>query len=180
MPAGRPTLYQDTFPQIVLDYLETCGREQTKLPKRGDVAMILGVDQHAIQDWEEAVFPDGSLKYPEFSTAIKRVDEAQQNQLMDDGMYGGKEVNSSMAIFLLKANHNMIETERKMLVGKEGNDLKINLVTYGNHDPLSVYANSPDARGVGGSPSIPSPQLASQSTQDNISSQSINQMGELG
>jgi hypothetical protein len=26
---------------------------------------------------------------------------------MDDGMYGGKEVNAGMAVFLLKANHGM-------------------------------------------------------------------------
>jgi len=28
---------------------------------------------------------------------------------MNDGLYGGKEVNSTMAIFLLKANHGLIE-----------------------------------------------------------------------
>jgi hypothetical protein len=48
-------------------------------------------------------------------------------------MYGGKEVNSTMAIFLLKANHGMIETEKKMLVGENGESLKGLIQINENH-----------------------------------------------
>jgi hypothetical protein len=39
--------------------------------------------------------------------SIKKLADLQKNQLMNDGMYGGKEVNAGMAIFLLKAVHGL-------------------------------------------------------------------------
>ena len=83
--------------QAIEQYLETVGREQTKLPKRVDIANLLDVDDDTLVRWEK--------KYPDFYATIKRVDRLQESQLTDDGMYGGKEVNAAMAIFLLKANH---------------------------------------------------------------------------
>ena len=57
----------------------------------------------------------------------------QKEQMIDDGAYGGKEVNASMFIFLLKVNHGMIETEKKMLVGGDGQELKIRVIAE-KHD----------------------------------------------
>jgi len=108
-------------------YIDSCSREQTELPTIEGLAISLGVNTDTIVEWEK--------KYPEFSATIKELKEKQKNQLINDGMYGGKEVNSTMAIFILKCNHGMIETERKMLVGADGKDLKgLIKVNYGKED----------------------------------------------
>lgn len=97
---GRPTKYkpETIFPKIE-EYLSMCGREQTKLPSVEGLSLFLGVNPDTIYEWDK--------KYPEFSEYIKRLAAKQKEQLIDDGMYGGKEVNASMAIFLLKAIHGL-------------------------------------------------------------------------
>jgi len=97
---GRPTKYipADIYPKIE-EYLSMCSREQAELPTVEGLALVLGVNRDTIFEWDK--------KYPEFSDYLKRVAEKQKNQLINDGMYGGKEVNASMAIFLLKAIHGL-------------------------------------------------------------------------
>jgi len=117
---ARPTKYEPKMIGQVKEYIQSCGRLQTELPTVDGVALLLGVDDDQINEW--------SKKYPEFHATIKELKATQKDQLINDGMYGGKEVNSTMAIFLLKANHNMIETERKMLVGEGGGDINVKII----------------------------------------------------
>jgi len=97
---GRPTKY---IPSVIApkirEYLETCGRNQTSLPTIEGLAIYLDVNPDSIYEWAK--------RYPKFSETLKKIMAKQKQQLMDDGMYGGKEVNAGMAIFLLKANHGM-------------------------------------------------------------------------
>jgi hypothetical protein len=109
---GRPTKYNSLFIKQIEEYLATCGREQTKLPKRVDIALLLGVDDETLIEWEK--------KYPEFSATLKKVDQTQLGELIDDGLFGGKEVNANVAIFLMKANHGMMETDKKIVTGDNG------------------------------------------------------------
>lgn len=120
---GRPTDYDPNFDydKAVDDYLETCGREQTKLPKLSEFARVLGINRDTVQEWAKI--------HPKFSVTIKRISDAQAEQLQDDGMYGGKEVNSTMAIFLLKANHGLIETSRQEITGKDGDSFNVKLIS---------------------------------------------------
>ena len=72
-------------------------------------------------------FLEWSSKHHEFTESIKKILIKQKKQLMDDGMYGGKEVNSAMAIFLLKANHGLkdgaqVQFNQQLNVG-EGNSI---------------------------------------------------------
>jgi hypothetical protein len=99
---GRPTKYvpEIIYPQID-DYISSCGRDQTELPSIEGLALHLKVNADTLYEWAKI--------YPDFSESIKRILMKQKKQLMDDGMYGGKEVNSAMAIFLLKVNHGMNE-----------------------------------------------------------------------
>jgi len=99
---GRPTKYfpASIFPKIE-EYITNCGREQTALPTIEGLAGSLGVTSETIRQWAK--------QYPKFSLTIKKIADKQKQQLMDDGLYGGKEVNAAMAIFLLKVNHKMYE-----------------------------------------------------------------------
>lgn len=116
MGVGRPSKYDPIFIKKVDEYLATTGREQTELPTREGFSLYIDVNDETLIEWEK--------KYPDFSATVKRLDSLQKNQLINDGLYGGKEVNSSMAIFLLKANHNMIETEKKLLGNADGSKLE--------------------------------------------------------
>jgi len=103
MPGGRPTDYDQEQAETAAEaYLQTCGREQTKLPKVTEFYRLLGITRETGSQWQK--------EHPEFSDTCKKIMDIQQEELIDDGLFGGKEVNASMAIFLLKANHNMIET----------------------------------------------------------------------
>ena len=113
---ARPSKYDPAMIKKVGEYLSTCSREQTKLPKRIDVALLLGVDDETLIEWGK--------KHPEFSATLKRVDAMQMSQLIDDGIYGTGQVSAAMCIFLLKANHGLIETDRLRL---EGENVMINL-----------------------------------------------------
>jgi hypothetical protein len=98
-------------------YLTMCGREQTALPTREGLAEYLDINVDTLNEWCKT--------HEDLSVACKSIDERQKNQLMNDGLYGGKEVNSSMAIFLLKANHNMVETEKKILAGDKDSPIEV-------------------------------------------------------
>jgi hypothetical protein len=107
---GRPTKYipETIYPKIE-EYLSQCSKEQTELPTVEGLAQYLGVNRDTVFEWDK--------KYPEFSDYLKKLADKQKNQLMNDGMYGGKEVNASMAIFLLKAIHGL----------KDGSGMNVNV-----------------------------------------------------
>lgn len=106
---GRPTKYDPLaiFPKIE-EYIKMCGTQNQRLPTIEGLALALGVNRDTLYQWDK--------DYPEFSDTLKRILDLQKVQLMDDGMYGGKEVNAGMAIFLLKANHGMKENDPSTLV----------------------------------------------------------------
>jgi len=100
-PGGRPTKYKpDVFKKIEA-YMQMCGKEQMALPSIEGLAVYLDITSETIRQWAK--------KYREFSLTIKKIVDKQKIQLMNDGMYGGKEINAAVAIFLLKVNHGMNE-----------------------------------------------------------------------
>ena len=105
---GRPTKYNPQIFQQIEEYITSCGREQTTLPTVEGLALRLNITKETLYQWGK--------KYPEFSDALKKILAKQKQQLMDDGMYAGKEVNSGMAIFLLKVNHGMKDYVPQVLI----------------------------------------------------------------
>lgn len=98
---GRPTKYKPEMMGQIEEYISMCGREQMALPTIEGLAIHLDVTSETIRKWVN--------KNKEFSSTIKKLADRQKEQLMNDGMYGGKEINQAMAIFLLKVNHGMNE-----------------------------------------------------------------------
>lgn len=98
---GRPTKYDPLFCDELDKYLETTGKEQTSLPTKQGFALWIGVDDETLLEWAKV--------HPEFSATFKRLTQIQAKQLIDDGIYGGKEVNATIIKLLLQNNHGMKE-----------------------------------------------------------------------
>ena len=98
---GRPTKYDPSFVAAVDEYILTTGKEQTHLSKIESFALYINVNKSTLYDWKKL--------YPEFSNALDRLMLKQGEQLIDDGIYGGKEVNATIVKLLLQNNHGMKE-----------------------------------------------------------------------
>lgn len=98
---GRPTKYEERFVNELDNYLTTTGKEQMSLPTIQGFALWIGVNDDTLNEW-------GKI-YPEFSATLKRLKHLQAKQLIDDGIYGGKEVNATIIKLLLQNNHGMKE-----------------------------------------------------------------------
>lgn len=101
MTAGRPTKYKEEFISEVDVYLSKTGREFTELPTLQGFALRIGVSCDSLERW--------SKEYPEFCGALEKLKNKQAEQLINDGIYGGKEVNATIVKLLLQNNHGMKE-----------------------------------------------------------------------
>lgn len=119
---GRPTKFSPAVYNQIEEYLSMCGRENQSLPTLEGLAGHIGVTTETIRVWGK--------ENKEFSATIKKLVEKQKQQLMDDGMYGGKEVNAAMAIFLLKANHGMSDGSTKGFRVK-GDNMELEFIEIG-------------------------------------------------
>lgn len=99
MPAGRPTKYNPKYVDEVDKYIKNLN--DTEVPLKEDFAYRIGVDDDTLDNWGK--------KYPEFFGALKRIMQKQKIQLINDGIYGGKEVNPTITKLLLQNNHGMKE-----------------------------------------------------------------------
>lgn len=98
---GRPTEYDPTFVEELEQYLAGTGREHTILPTIEGFALHLDVSKKSLYNWAE--------QHPEFLHALDKLMGKQAEQLINDGIYGGKEVNSTIVKLLLQNNHGMRE-----------------------------------------------------------------------
>ena len=121
---GRPTEYDPIFVDKLEDYLQTTGREQTSLPTIEGFAIYLDVVKSTLYEWAK--------EHKEFSNALREILLRQAKQLIDDGIYGGKEVNSTIVKLLLQANHGM----------KERSDL----TTDDKQMPCPIYGGDKNAK----------------------------------
>lgn len=98
---GRPSKYDPSFIEEVDKYLATTGKEQMSLPTIEGLSLWLDVSRETIYQWIKL--------YPEFSDTVKKIELLQKEQLTNDGIYGGKEVNATIVKLLLQSNHGMKE-----------------------------------------------------------------------
>lgn len=101
MITGRPTKYKPEYCDKVDEYLATASKENMHLPKIESFALFLGVNKDTLYEWAKL--------YPDFSDALSKIMLFQGERLIDDGIYGGKEVNATIVKLLLQNNHGMKE-----------------------------------------------------------------------
>lgn len=117
---ARPTSYTPEVIDKINGYLSEAIPQNMKIPTIEGIALKLGVNRDTIYQWVKV--------NKEFADTIDRVKMLQKEYLIEIGIFGGKDVNPSIVALLLKVNHDMIETERKELVGKDGGELKIKII----------------------------------------------------
>lgn len=122
-PVGRPSEYEKSFCDDLEDYLTTTGKEQMSLPTIQGFALYLGFDDETLTEWAKI--------HPEFSATLRKLKHLQAQQLINDGIYGGKEVNSTIVKLLLQNNHGMKERS-DMTSGDEKLDQLVVIKADGN------------------------------------------------
>lgn len=101
---GRPTKYNiEVIKPAVETYLASCTSENMKLPTIEGLALHLNVNKDTLYEWNKV--------HPEFSDYLKKIADQQKENLINQGFYGGREVNGSMGIFLLKAIHGLKDND---------------------------------------------------------------------
>lgn len=143
--AGRPTLYNPDFVNYIDPYIDFVLNNQSvkakeKIPTVEGFAYYIGVDADTINNWADKRTKEGELVNPSFFGAVRKLKNFQKMKLINDGLYGGKEVNSIMAIFLLKANHGMIDSTNVDLTSK-GEKIKESPILGGTTNVQINYRN---------------------------------------
>lgn len=98
---GRPTKYNPDFCSEVDLYLSETGNGTMHMPKIESFAIRLGVSKNTLYEWAK--------EHPDFQDALGRIMLFQCERLVDDGIYGGKEVNATIVKLMLQNNHGMKE-----------------------------------------------------------------------
>lgn len=102
---GRPTKYEEEYINKVDEYLAINQDEfnnsklKVKLPTIEGFALYIGVNKHALYDWEK--------EYIQFSHALDKIRTEQKQRLLNMGLSG--DYNSTIAKLVLSANHGMSE-----------------------------------------------------------------------
>lgn len=117
MKTGRPTDYSAEKLKIAKQYLQDCWGDDS-IPYIEALAYKLDITRETVYQWSK---DDENKK--QFSYTVKRIEDLQRLRLLQRS--NAKDAFTPGQIFQLKANHGMIETERKMLVGKEGESLGV-------------------------------------------------------
>lgn len=120
---ARPTKYDPKFVQEVDKYLATTGHGTMHMPKIESLAIRLEVSKNTLYEWAK--------EHKEFQDALEKLMSYQGERLIDDGIYGGKEVNSTIIKLLLQNNHGMKERVDQTTNDK---DLEVIGVKFLNED----------------------------------------------
>lgn len=97
MANGRPTKYKNEFTKVAEDYVAECKRDK-KVPWIEEIAARLGVSEMTIWRWSKA--------NKDFCYAVDNIKNHQKLALKTIGLSKNP---TQMAIFLLKANHDLYD-----------------------------------------------------------------------
>lgn len=111
--AGYPTKYREEYIGMLEEYFDipsgnviiNSDADNVYLPNifptKGGFADKIKVHSDTVYEWAHAMDPDGSLKHPEFSVTYKRMADAQQRIIIENGLMGVYP--SNFAIFICRS-----------------------------------------------------------------------------
>jgi hypothetical protein len=100
-PVGRPTRYTSkTIPEVE-KYLIDAVPENMAIPTIEGIALRLNVNRDTLYEWASV--------HKDFSDTLEKMRVLQKEALIRTGIFGGKEINSTIIMLLLKVNHDMVE-----------------------------------------------------------------------
>lgn len=134
-PVGRPTVYQDAFPAMMIEFFSQAplrevknydakGNESTQtlpgfFPTLARFATNIGVTKHTLHDWATAKdIETGELTHKEFSDAYKKAKDLQEANLIEGTIGNG--YNSTFAIFTAKNVLGWRDRIEQEITGKDG------------------------------------------------------------
>lgn len=120
-PLGRPSKYDPAFIKIAEEYMAQAIPQNMKIPTIEGLSLRLDVDRTTLYEWRD--------KYPDFSHTLGKLMKLQKEHLIETGIFGGKEINATIVSLLLKVNHDMIETEKKIVAGDENRPIEIKIIS---------------------------------------------------
>ncbi|MHB9161692.1 MAG: hypothetical protein ACYC6W_12525 [Nitrosotalea sp.] len=124
---GAPCEYcpnKESILKITNEYLAKCEsiKGVSGVPFIEALQLKLKCDDETILEWAKRKTREGKLEHPDFNAAIKRLKIMQRLGLLEKTL--GR-FNPTGAIFQLKVNHGMIETEKRILAGDSHEPLEI-------------------------------------------------------
>src|SRR3972149_2424456 len=105
----KPTKYTPELLKKIDEYLSEAVPTNMRIPTVEGLCLKLGINRDTAYDWAK--------KYKQISDTLELIKVKQKEYLTEVGIFGGKEINSNIVALFLKANHGMIETERKEIGG---------------------------------------------------------------
>lgn len=115
---GRPTKFNDEILTKTRSYYQRHVNPKdgkVTIPYVQELAIILDISRETMNQWEENI--------PEFSDTIKRIKNLQELRLLQRTL----SKNPTGAIFQLKANHGMMETDKQILQGSPQNPINLSI-----------------------------------------------------
>lgn len=94
---GRPSKYKPEYIDKIDEYLETTGKENMSVPKMVSFARYIGVNKDTLYEWAK--------EHKDFSDSLSKITDKQEEELVDVGVYGGKEINATIVKMILMSNH---------------------------------------------------------------------------
>jgi len=116
---GRPSKYSMEVYKTLDIYLKG-KKEAGELPTVTGFAIALGINEDTLYEWAK--------HHTRLSETLKDIMTLQKDYLLQNSLNGTKK--EATSIFLLKANHGMMETSRQEITGKDGKDLNINITAF--------------------------------------------------
>lgn len=111
---------KEKYIQPLQEYMDKLNGDKPFVPYKEELAIKMGIHSETLLEWgKKAEF------HPEITEALKTVEDYQKLRLQQRVM--GR-YNPTGAIFLLKANHKFIETEKQILAGDRSEPVQIEIV----------------------------------------------------
>lgn len=128
-PGGRPTKYNEDVLAHANAYFKRYMDFKVKIPHIEELALELDVDDERIGEWATKTNEKGELVNPQFHATYKKIRTLQKLRLLGETI----KPYPAGAIFQLKANHNMIEAEKRIHVGDTQADPIQIIITEAKH-----------------------------------------------